>query len=74
MSLERQPTKNARRDLVYLALGMGIALALAACAPKQSNSQTSGRPACVSLPSYNGVILQVMGLQPEWGLPLSFAC
>ena len=33
---------------------------------KKNESQTSNRPACVSLASYSGVIEQVMDMQPDW--------
>jgi hypothetical protein len=43
-----------------------VLLALAACTPNPPSSVASGRPACVYLSSYSGVIQQVMGIQPEW--------
>jgi hypothetical protein len=51
-----------------ILIGVGLAgfFFLTACTASPPGSVVSGRPACVDLDSYSGVILQVMGIEPEW--------
>ena len=51
---------------VSIAMILVILLALVACSPSPPMSVASGRPDCVDRGSYSGVILQVMGIEPEW--------
>jgi hypothetical protein len=62
------PKANLRGCVICTILGLGFSLALAACAAGRPSSVASGRPDCVSLPSYSGVIQQVMRVQPTWQL------
>ena len=43
-----------------------LSFVLVACSPKQIESQTNARPACVTLSSYSGAIQQVMQVEPGW--------
>jgi len=54
------------REFASIAASLVCLLFLDACAPSPPSSVVSGRPACVDLGSYNGVIMQVMGMQPDW--------
>ena len=54
------------REFAGIAARLVCLLLLVACAHSPPSSVVSGRPACVDLGSYNGVIMQVTGMQPDW--------
>jgi hypothetical protein len=43
-----------------------LSFVFVACSPKQIESQTNARPACVTLSGYSGAIQQVMQVEPSW--------
>ena len=60
-----QVQSNPSRKLMIALLLLGL-LSASCGLSKKSESPTSNRPACVSLPSYSGVIYQVMNMSPDW--------
>ena len=57
------------REFASIPASLVCLLLFVACAPSQPSSVVTARPACVDLWAYNGVIEQVMGMQPDWESP-----
>jgi hypothetical protein len=57
---------SPRSLILLVAPGMMVLLTLSACGRAGASDTSAGRPSCVTLASYGGVIQQVMRVYPDW--------